>query len=172
MYILLLTALCCICASCNAQLLTSSSCVAWYIPPSWKLDETPHNITHAARLAARCANQHPEKYLAHTKIPRIIHQSWKSTRIRRFPVKTLRDVEGWLEYATDPDGPELAYFMWDDAGVADLVQESDPDLFEAVDLLSAPVEKADIFRVLVCNEIGGVVSYQAAHEANLLPDRL
>lgn len=138
--------------------LTTSSQIAWYIPSSWELDELPHNITHAARLAAKCANQYPQKHITHSQIPRIIHQSWKSTRIKQFPLKALPDVEVWLEYATDPDGPELAYFLWDDEGVADLVQETNQDLFEAVDLLPAPVEKADIFRVLVCNEIGGIVS--------------
>lgn len=70
----------------------------------------------------------------------------------------MPDVEIWLQYATDPESPELAYFLWDDEGLLDLVQESDPDLFAAVQLLPHPVEKADIFRVLVCNEIGGVVS--------------
>lgn len=47
--------------------------------------------------------------------------------------------------------------MWDDEGAADLIQATDRDLFEAVELLPAPVEKADVFRILVCNEIGGVV---------------
>lgn len=82
-------------------------------------------------------------------------------------MKTLTDVEAWLEYATDPDGPELAYFMWDDQGAADLVQESDRDLFEAVELLPKPVEKADIFRVLVCNEIGGIVSFPSVHDMHV-----
>lgn len=63
-----------------------------------------------------------------------------------------------MEFATNSAGPELAYFLWDDEGAAELIQATDQKLFEAVELLPAPVEKADVFRILVCNEIGGVVS--------------
>ena len=63
----------------------------------------------------------------------------------------------------------MAYFMWDNTGVRELLRAVDsrysrsvignpPESFELADLLPAPVEMADIFRVIVCNTIGGVVS--------------
>lgn len=51
----------------------------------------------------------------------------------------------------------MAYFMWDDEGIADLMSETDPELLEYFDLLPRIVEKSDIFRIVVCNMIGGVV---------------
>lgn len=51
----------------------------------------------------------------------------------------------------------MAYFMWDNEGVMDLVAETEPDLLHYFGLLPDFVEKADIFRIVVCNSIGGLV---------------
>jgi mannosyltransferase OCH1-like enzyme len=52
----------------------------------------------------------------------------------------------------------MAYFMWNDEGVMDLMNEGDAELLEYFDMLPSFVEKTDVFRVVVCNTIGGVVS--------------
>ena len=93
----------------------------------------------------------------------MLHQTWKGTDISLFPEKTLEGVEKWLAYATAPE-TEMAYFMWNDAGVRELLQNVETgysnagEKLELADILPKPVELADVFRVVVCNTIGGVVS--------------
>ncbi|GAB7350696.1 hypothetical protein MBLNU459_g1255t1 [Dothideomycetes sp. NU459] len=89
-------------------------------------------------------------------IPLIVHQTWKSTNIDEFPEKALPGIERWLQYGNDPDLPDMAYFMWTNEGIMDLMKETDPDLLYYFNMLPKFVEKADIFRVVVCNMIGGV----------------
>jgi len=45
-----------------------------------------------------------------------------------------------------------------DDGCRDLVRGMQPDLVDYVDAMPLMVEKSDVFRVLVVNLIGGVVS--------------
>ncbi|KPI45328.1 Initiation-specific alpha-1,6-mannosyltransferase [Cyphellophora attinorum] len=129
---------------------------AWYIPPHWlpKGTPPPANITHAATLAAAAADSAPY-HLSHTSIPRIIHQAWKSTNIEHFPAGALPAVEAWLRYATESE-PEMAYFMWDDEGIFDLMGDAEPKLLYHFEALPQMVEKADVFRIVVCNSVGGV----------------
>ena len=137
---------------------------AWYIPPSWLPKDSPPaaDLVGAAWLASTIANQEPKHHLKQTSIPRIIHQTWKGTDISVFPEKTLEGVEKWLGYATAPE-TEMAYFMWNDDGVRALMQKVETGYtnsgqqLELADLLPKPVELADVFRVVVCNTIGGVV---------------
>lgn len=46
--------------------------------------------------------------------------------------------------------------MWDDAGIFELMSDEEPDLLFQFEALPKMVEKADIFRIVVCNSIGGV----------------
>jgi mannosyltransferase OCH1-like enzyme len=107
-------------------------------------------------LAASIANAKPVRHLGHTTIPRIVHQAWKSTDIKSFPRPSLPAVETWLDYATDPNLPSTAYFMWDDEGMLELMEAVETETLPYYEALLKPVEKADIFRVVVCNSIGGV----------------
>lgn len=84
-----------------------------------------------------------------------MHQAWKSTDIDQFPAPALPAVESWLEYAVAPD-TNMAYFIWDDQGIIDLIAEAEPDLLFQFEALPKMVEKADIFRIVVCNSVGGV----------------
>lgn len=132
---------------------------AWYLPPDWlsQTSDMPQNITDAARIAAKIANTAPQNHLTHTTIPLIIHQTWKSTDIDDFPEKALPGIERWLQFASDPELPAMAYFLWSDRGIMDLMEETDPGLLHYFNMLPRFVEKTDIFRVVVCNTIGGVV---------------
>ena len=46
--------------------------------------------------------------------------------------------------------------MWDDSGIFDLMSETEPRLLYHFEALPQPVEKADVFRIVVCNSVGGV----------------
>lgn len=46
--------------------------------------------------------------------------------------------------------------MWDDVGIAELMVEVEPETLPYFNALLKPVEKADVFRAVVCNSIGGV----------------
>jgi mannosyltransferase OCH1-like enzyme len=52
----------------------------------------------------------------------------------------------------------MAYFLWDDEGMRQLISTFEPDLLDAFLALPAPVERADIFRIVVTKWIGGIVS--------------
>lgn len=93
--------------------------------------------------------------MARTGIPRIVHQTWKSTDIEHIPEKDAILIESWLQYATSPES-HMAYFMWDDEGAEDLMRLKEPEIFPYYDLLPKPVTKSDVFRVAVCNTIGGI----------------
>ena len=64
-------------------------------------------------------------------------------------------MEKWLEYVISDD---MAYFFWDDDGVARLLQEFEPDFLDRFNSLPANVERSDVFRVLVLKWFGGIVS--------------
>lgn len=131
------------------------------MPSTWSIDpkELSTNITHAARIVSRYVKSNPDSNLDLSNIPRIVHQSWKSTSIHRFPPNTLPAVETWLKFIDDPRYPPTAYFLWDDEGVEDFVHEFQPNLVTYFDALPRPVIKSDIFRILVSKWIGGVVRY-------------
>jgi mannosyltransferase OCH1-like enzyme len=99
-----------------------------------------------------------QKCLEQTAILRIVHQTWKSTNIEQFPDKALEGVEKWLGYATIME-TNMAYFMWDDSGVRELLRTVDSGCLQPIsDNPPAEVEVPDIFRVIVCTTIGGVIS--------------
>ncbi|KAI9101150.1 hypothetical protein DFS34DRAFT_613325 [Phlyctochytrium arcticum] len=83
----------------------------WRIPASWlaTVNETtipshihlhPTNILQAAELAAYLAKQ-DSRYIPHTEIPLIVHQTWKTTVAEEWPDQMLECVESWL-WATEP----------------------------------------------------------------------
>ena len=67
-------------------------------------------------------------------------------------------MEKWLGYATAEGNASMAYFFWLDNGCKQLIAESEPQIVDIVEALPLQVEKSDIFRVLVLNSIGGIVS--------------
>jgi len=132
---------------------------AWYIPPEW-LDPSapaPRNILEAAQLAQRLAVEGNHN-IPYSKIPLIIHQTWKDTDLVTWKPDVLEGVEKWLTYATAAGNESMAYFLWLDEGCRQLVSGLQPDLAEYVDAMPLMVEKSDVFRILVVKLIGGVVS--------------
>ncbi|KAE9368381.1 glycosyltransferase family 32 protein [Stipitochalara longipes BDJ] len=137
--------------------LASTPSGAWYIPPEWlePSEEAPRNIFEAAQLAQRLAVK-GNRNIPYSKVPLIIHQTWKDTNLVTWKPDILEGVERWLTYATATGNQSMAYFLWLDDGCKDLISGMQPDLVDYVDVMPLMVEKSDVFRVLVVNLIGGV----------------
>jgi hypothetical protein len=133
--------------------------LAWYIPPDWikPSDHIPETIFEAAQFTARLAADGSHT-IPYSNIPLIIHQTWKDTDVDTWEPDIIEGVEQWLTYAAAAGNASLAYFLWLDEGCRQLVVESEPNIVEYIDALPLKVEKSDVFRVLVLNTIGGVVS--------------
>jgi hypothetical protein len=142
---------------------------AWYIPPEWlnPSDPAPRNILEAAQLAQRLAAEGSHN-IPYSKIPLIVHQTWKDTDLVTWKPEVLEGVEKWLTYATAPGNESMAYFLWLDEGCKQLISGLQPDLVEYVDALPLMVEKSDIFRVLMVKLIGGVVSFCVFNSLRIL----
>lgn len=141
------------------QWLILASLIAWYIPPDWikPSDHVPETILEAAYFTAQLVAD-ASHMIPYSNIPLIIHQTWKDTDVDTWQPDIIEGVEQWLTYATAAGNVSMAYFLWLDEGCKQLIKESEPDIVEYVDALPLKVEKSDVFRVLVLNSIGGVVS--------------
>lgn len=96
-----------------------------------------------------------------SQIPLIAHQTARSADPDTWTKVIRKCVDRWLAAANGSDdlkGPEMAWFMWDDEGIREVVQKYEHNLYPAFSALPYPVEKADVFRVLVLKWFGGVVS--------------
>ncbi|SMR63888.1 unnamed protein product [Zymoseptoria tritici ST99CH_3D1] len=136
----------------------------WYIPRSWAHDasSTPScdaatDIVDAAECALRLALVN-EAFLDNTQIPLITHQTARSADPATWSSLVRRCVERWLAAAMIPHdaGAEMAWFMWDDAGLDAMMQKYESHFYPAFSSLPYPVEKADAFRILVLKWFGGV----------------
>jgi hypothetical protein len=131
--------------------------LAFYIPPTWMsdTDSTPHSVVEAALLASRLTKSNANRSISHSEIPLIIHQTWKNTQIDTWPEAISDSVERWLEHAVEAP---MAYLMWDDDGVIQFLEEFEPSFIDRFSALARNVERSDVFRIMVANYIGGVVS--------------
>jgi mannosyltransferase OCH1-like enzyme len=138
----------------------------WYIPPSWTdqadapIDDAPQTPTEAATLALGLAMR-KDRFLTNTKIPLIIHQTWKNLDSSTWSDVVRLSVNEWLEAAVggqNPETPPAAYIMWDDKGVEEFMKVYENSSWSAIDMMPYKVEKADVFRVAVLKWFGGVVS--------------
>lgn len=133
---------------------------AWYIPPQWDdgIEEPPQTILDAARIASQSALSRKERQIPFSNIPFIVHQTWKTTAVRSWNRQVLPFVELWLKASINVDfGPAMAYLFWDDIGMRALVEEYERDFLETYDSTLTPVERSDVFRILVCKHFGGIV---------------
>ena len=75
-----------------------------------------------------------------------------------------RGIEQWLGVAVQKgqddehlQGPEMAWFLWNDDGVDALIKKYEPKLYEEYfQRLPYLVEKADVFRVVALKWLGGI----------------
>ncbi|KAG5752036.1 hypothetical protein H9Q70_005323 [Fusarium xylarioides] len=117
----------------------------------------PQNILDAARIVSQSALSKRERRIPFSDIPLIVHQTWKTTAADTWDPRILPWVELWLENSIYVDsGPSMAYLFWDDTGMRALVEEYENDFLERYDSLLTPVERSDVFRILVCKHFGGI----------------
>ncbi|KAK6444547.1 hypothetical protein ACSS6W_007506 [Trichoderma asperelloides] len=133
---------------------------AWYIPPNWILvnQSTPRNIVEAVQLASKSVVSHPERHIPFSNIPLLMHQKWDTTQLTGTNEMVISYIETWLKDAVSPPpgSSEMAYFLWDNAGVLTLMEEYEHDLVRDFVEVFSPVEKVDIFRIAVCKWFGGI----------------
>ena len=143
----------------EVEFVTCVSLIVWYIPPHWlrPSDALPNTIVEAAHLTHNLATA-SSYTIPHSTIPLIVHQTWKDTKVNIWPQELADGVEKWLDYATVEGNASMAYFFWLDSGCKQLIAEFEPQIVDIVEALPLQVEKSDIFRVLVLNSIGGIVS--------------
>lgn len=132
---------------------------AWYLPPSWQdHGAEPRNIIEAAQFATDAAKLVPHRQIPFSNIPLVVHQKWNDNDLTRLNEGLLTYVEKWLRYSISANDTfrEMAYFWWDDEGVAMLVNEKESHFLEDYQTKFSTVERVDIFRVLVCKWFGGI----------------
>lgn len=81
------------------------------------------------------------------------------TKIDQWAPDLAGGVEQWLKFATVEGKESMAYFLWLDDGYDQLIADVEPELVDILEALPLPVERSDVFRVVVANSIGGIVSY-------------
>lgn len=109
---------------------------------------------------------HDQAFLNNSRIPLIVHQTWRNLEPKTWNDVVRECVESWLHAATGDEaaeGPAMAYFLWDDDGIASLMRQYEPGLCQNFQRLPYPVEKSDVFRVAVLKWFGGVVRIIADH---------
>lgn len=129
---------------------------AWYIPREWAItsEQPPGGILEAARLASEAALSKHERKVAFAGIPLLVHQTWKTTNINTWTTDITSWVEKWLSDAV-LSKTAMAYFFWNDEGMRELVRTYEPQFMIHYESLT-PVERSDIFRILVCKHFGGI----------------
>ncbi|KAJ3129936.1 hypothetical protein HK101_005164, partial [Irineochytrium annulatum] len=83
-------------------------------------------------------------------IPRIIHQSWKTSDLTSDPILS-RASASWRA-----NNPSFRHILWTDAECDAFVREHQPKYWESYDKLPSKVMRADFFRYLVVEKMGGV----------------
>ncbi|OGM48005.1 glycosyl transferase [Aspergillus bombycis] len=128
---------------------------AWHIPEEWMEDRAsrPETIVDAAKLATQRASLSAQRKIPHSEIPLIVHQTWKNTQVGTWSPLMRQSATRWLEAVEEG---RMAYFLWDDEGVAQFVKYFEPELEEQFYSLPSNVERSDVFRVLVAKWIGGI----------------
>lgn len=129
-------------------------------PHEWRRESDPPitTILQAAHFASSRAAE-LSRTIPYSDIPLIIHQIWLGTTIDQWAPDLVGGVEQWLEFATVEGKESMAYFLWLGDGCDQLIADVEPELVDILKALPMPVERADVFRVVVANSIGGIVSY-------------
>jgi hypothetical protein len=153
----------------SAIILRADEDAGWHIPQSWADHDSATSGCDARNMtdivgAAECALRFAlinEAFMNNSRIPLLVHQTSRSANPKTWSSVIRNCVERWVSAATasnDPPAAEMAWFMWDDDGVDALVEKYENDMYPKFATLPYPVEKADVFRVLVLKWFGGVVS--------------
>jgi mannosyltransferase OCH1-like enzyme len=88
----------------------------------------------------------------------MVHQTWRTMDTDTWNNIIRSSTEEWLDMTTNDDEHPFAWFLWDDDGIDALMQKYEKSLYDDFLRLPYPVEKADVFRVIVLKWFGGIVS--------------
>jgi hypothetical protein len=108
----------------------------------------------AVLLASQAATANKARMMDNSAIPLILHQTWKNRRVDQWTDFLRNSVEKWLTHVVNDD---MAYFFWEDEGIAQFLTEFEPDFVGSFLNLPASVERTDVFRILVVKWFGGIV---------------
>jgi mannosyltransferase OCH1-like enzyme len=81
-------------------------------------------------------------------IPKIIHQTWKTTEI---PPRFQRGVASVKRYH-----PDWEYRLWTDEDIDNYVKENHPDFYPAFVGFPRHIMRVDLIRYIILHDIGGV----------------
>ena len=101
-----------------------------------------------SRGAGGAATRRSSPALPGCRIPRIIHQTWKSARVRP---AFAQNIEAFVRR-----NPGWEYRFWTDADNRQLVKDRFPDFLPVYDGYKSGIQRADAVRYLILSSIGGV----------------
>jgi alpha 1,6-mannosyltransferase len=107
------------------------------------------NIDEAARFLLAL----PNLRFANSRIPRLIHHTWKVSDASQFPPMVTASVASFRS-----KNDAVLQLVWSDQACADLVDAEYPSLSRLFRELGHPILRADLFRYMVLNTFGGVYS--------------
>lgn len=85
-----------------------------------------------------------------TKVPKIIHQQWKTETV---PKKFLKWKKKWEEYYPEP---EYKHMLWTDKNARELIVEHYPWFLETYDGYDHNINRADAARYFILHFYGGI----------------
>tara|TARA_R100001594_G_C4002738_1_gene255156 strand:- start:132 stop:818 length:687 start_codon:yes stop_codon:yes gene_type:complete len=86
-------------------------------------------------------------------IPKIIHQSWKSTDLSSYGNIATKSQESWLFFHGD-----FEYKFWTDNDIEKYISQQPEDIISIFESLDKNIKKMDFFRYLILYEFGGIYS--------------
>ncbi|MBU1100160.1 MAG: hypothetical protein KKA84_07125 [Bacteroidetes bacterium] len=86
--------------------------------------------------------------LAHMKIPKTMHQTWKDEQI---PEEWKYFTETWKKYH-----PSWKYILWTDEDGSKFVKEYYPEYFDLYSSYPLDIQRADAIRYFILHKMGGV----------------
>ena len=103
-----------------------------------------------AFLTEKDLNHFSRQTVSQRRIPRIIHQTW---RTRRVPDRWNRTVESVRRY----NALEFEYRLWTDDDIHEFVREKEPNLYQHT-FVKYPlnIQRVDAFRYVVLYHLGGI----------------
>ena len=89
-------------------------------------------------------------HIGQRRIPRIIHQTWKSKRVPKHWNRTVQSVR-------ELNAEQFEYRLWTDYQMHEFVREVEPDFYQHTFLTySLEIQRVDSFRYVILYHLGGV----------------
>lgn len=86
-------------------------------------------------------------------IPKIIHQSWKTTDLSSYGFPALLSKDSWKRLY-----PDFEYKFWTDNDITNYIKQQSFEYQDTFNALDENIKKMDFFRYLILHEYGGIYS--------------